>query len=219
MHSLKPLCATSSLALLLFAVSASAQQSAMQQQAPSQPQPAQTNTMPSAPANATNSDPANIGASPATPQVPNYADQSFVEDTLKSNGVQIQASQLAQQKASSGDVKEFSQRMLQIHNQLNTQLAPFAKMLQVNTDQKPSKKDRQELAKLDQLSGSDFDTAYMQVMATQQQRTLKKFKSEENASNPNIQKLTKADGPVLDQNYQILQKIAQTHNIPLDTRD
>jgi putative membrane protein len=154
-----------------------------------------------------------------TNSTPSYADQSFIQDALKSNQIQIQASQLAQQKASSGDVKEFSDRMLQIHNQLNTQLAPFAKMLQVNTDPKPSKNDRQELAKLDQLSGSDFDTAYMQLMAREQQHTLKKFKSEESAPNPNIQKLAKADDPVLDQNFQILQKVAQSHNIPLDDKD
>ncbi|MGA7158220.1 MAG: DUF4142 domain-containing protein [Acidobacteriaceae bacterium] len=150
---------------------------------------------------------------------PNFADQSFVEDTLKSNQVQVQASQLAQQKASSGDVKEFSQRMIQIHTQLTTQLTPLAKHLQISPDQKPSKKEREELAKLDQLSGTDFDAAYMQIMAKEQQHTLKQFKRNESASSPYIQKVTKADDPVLNQDYQILQKIAQTHNIPLDAKD
>ena len=90
--------------------------------------------------------------------MPNYADQAFVEDTLKNNDAQVQMSQLAQQKASSGDVKEFSQRMIEIHTELNQQLAPLAKQLDVSQNQKPSKEQKKEIAQLEQLSGPDFDT-------------------------------------------------------------
>jgi putative membrane protein len=149
------------------------------------------------------------------PSTPNYADQSFVEDTLKGNDAQVQMSQLAQQKATSGDVKEFSQRMVQIHTQLNQQLVPLAKQLNVSESQKPSKQEKKEIAQLQQLSGPEFDTAYLQAMAKEQEHTLKQFKSEESAQNPMIQKVAKVDEPVLSQHYQILQKIAQTHNVTI----
>ncbi|HSY35313.1 MAG TPA: DUF4142 domain-containing protein [Acidobacteriaceae bacterium] len=196
--------------LLLAGATAFAQQGAMQQQAPSTPVP-QTPGQANAPvANADTGGP---------PTGPNYADQAFVEDTLKNNDAQVQMSQLAQQKASSGDVKTFSQRMIEIHTQLNQQLAPLAKQLDVNQNQKPSKEQKKELAQLEQLSGTDFDTAYIQAMARAQAHSLKRFKSEENAQNPMIQKATKMDEPVLTQHYQILQKIAQTHNVTLASND
>ncbi len=194
--------------LLLAGATAFAQQSAMQQQPPSAPTPQTPGT-----ANAPS-----LNADAAGPPMPNYADQAFVEDTLKNNEAQVQMSQLAQQKASSGDVKDFSQRMIQIHTELNQQLAPLAKQLDVSQNQKPSKEQKKEIAQLEQLSGPDFDNAYLQAMAKEQAHSLKQFKSEESATNPSIQKAAKVDEPVLDQHYQILQKIAQTHNVPLDEK-
>ena len=196
--------------LLLAAATAFAQQSATQQQQQSTSAP-QTPNQASAPS-------ANMDASGPS-ATPNFADQAFVEDTLKNNDTQVQLSQLAQQKASSGDVKDFSQKMIQIHTQLNQQLMPLAKLLDVNQNQKPSKQEKKEIAQLEQLSGPDFDSAYLQAMAREQAHSLKQFKSQENAQNPNIQKAAKMDEPILTQHYQILQKIAQTHNVTLASND
>jgi putative membrane protein len=195
--------------LLLAGATAFAQQGAMQQQAPSAPAP-QTPSQASAPT---------ANADAAGPPMPNYADQAFVENMLKNNDAQIQMSQLAQQKASSGDVKDFSQRMIEIHTQLNQQLAPLAKQLDVSQNQKPSKEQKKEIAQLEQLSGPDFDSAYLQAMAREQAHSLKQFKSGETATNPSIQKAAKVDEPVLDQHYQILQKIAQNHNVTLQASE
>ena len=148
-----------------------------------------------------------------------HADQTFVADILKNNDTQIQLSQLAQQRASSGDVKDFSQKMIDIHTQFNQQLAPLAKKLDVNQNQKPSKQQQKEIAALEQLSGSDFDTAYLQAMAREQSQSLKEFRSHKDSQNPNIQKTAQMDEPILAQHYQILQKIAESHNITLASND
>jgi putative membrane protein len=200
--------------LLLGGVAAAAQQpiqpGAQQQPLPAQqqPVPGQVNTA-SAPTNADS----------PIPSAPSPADQSFIEDTLKNNQTQVEMSQLAQQKASSGDVKEFSQRMVQIHTQLNQQLAPLAKRLDISQNQKPSKKEKKEIDQLEQLSGPSFDTAYVQAMAKEQEHSLKEFKGEESAQNPMIKQAAKIDEPVLTQHYQILQKIAETHNISLENKE
>lgn len=198
------------LATLLLAAGASAQQSSMQS-APAESSPGQP---PSALAK-TDSANANSAAGPATP---NYADQAFVADALKNNAAQVRMSELAQQKAAYSDVKEFSVRMIEIHTKLNEQLAPLAKQLDVDQNQKPSKEEKKELAQLEQLSGTDFDHAYLQAMAREQAHSVKQFKNAQSATNPYIQKAGNTDEPVLDQHYQVLQKIAQTHNIPLDEK-
>jgi putative membrane protein len=192
--------------LLLAGAAAFAQQPQQQQPAQQQPTPSQTNSSLASPDS-------------SAPSTPNFADVSFVEDTLKNNDAQVQMSQLAQQKASSGDVKEFSQRMIQIHTQLNQQLVPLAKQLDVSQNQKPSKQQKKEIAQLEQLSGPEFDTAYLQAMAKEQEHSLKQFKGEESAQNPMIQKAAKMDEPVLTQHYQILQKIAQSHNVTIASAD
>lgn len=143
-----------------------------------------------------------------------YADQSFVRKTMEDNVAQEQMGQLAAQKSQSDDVKEFGQKMAQIHEQLTNQLMPVAKKLGVDEPKKPSKKDREEIEKMQSLSGPDFDAAFIKAMLKDQQDDLKGFETEANgAQDPNVQQLAKMDQPVLNQHLQILQKIAQAHNV------
>jgi putative membrane protein len=143
-----------------------------------------------------------------------YGDQSFIHKTMEDDVAQEQMGQLAAQKSQSDDVKQFGQKMAQIHEQLTNQLMPVAKKLGVDEPKQPSKKDRQEIEKMQSLSGPDFDAAFIKAMLKDQQDDLKGFQSEaQGAQDPNIQQLAKMDEPVLNQHLQILQKIAQAHNV------
>ena len=182
------------------------------QQPPSgqQPMPGQTgapgvtgNGMPDAAANAQ----------------PDYGDQAFVHDTMEGDEAQVQMSQLAVQKSSSPDVKQFGQKMVQIHTQLNQQLDPVARQMGVNEPKEPSKKAKKEVERLQALSGPDFDTAYIQAMARQQQHDLKGFKNEaQSAHNPSIQQAARMDEPILAEHYQVLEQLAKVHNVTLESK-
>ena len=53
-------------------------------------------------------------------------------------------------------------------------------------------------------------------MAKQQQKSLRAFKDEESdAQSPGLQQAAKADEPVLSQHYEVLQKLAQAHNVTI----
>ncbi len=199
-------------ALLLAGAPALAQQGAgvgMQQQAPQTTQ----QTMPGQPGAP------GVTTAPGTPTDQTssraYADQAFVSDIFKNNQAQVQLSELAQQKSSSPDVKQFSQQMVKVHTQLTTQLEPLAKQLDVSMPKKPSRKEKHEMEKLQALSAQDFDAAYLQAMAKEQEHSLKQFKSEEAAQNPVLQKIAKVDMPVLTQHFQILEKLAQKYNVTI----
>jgi len=210
MTATKSRIAISFLAALLIAAATSAQQPGMQQSSPAPSDPGQPKSA-LAKLDSANSSP--------SPNGPNSADQAYVEDTLKNNDAQVQMSQIAQKKASYADVQEFSVRMIEVHTKLNEQLAPLAKQLDVSQNQKPSKEQKKEIAQLEQLSGTDFDHAYLQAMAREQVLSLKMLKNWESSSNPNFQKAAKIDEPVLTQHYQVLQQIAQTHNVALDEKE
>lgn len=127
--------------------------------------------------------------------------------------------QLAAQKLSSDDVKQFGQKMAQIHEQLSDQLKPVAKKLGVSEPRGPSRKDKQEIAKMQALSGADFDAAFIQAMMKEQQSDLKDFNDEaKTAQDPAVQQLAKMDAPVLTQHLQLLEKLAQAHNVTLESK-
>lgn len=142
-----------------------------------------------------------------------FADQSFLRRTLEDSVAQEKMGQLASQKSQSEDVKELGQKMAQIRQQLTTQIMPLAKKLGVSQPQEPSKKDREEIQKMQALSGPDFDAAFLRAMLRDQKTDLKDFQDEERSQDPNIQRLAKMDEPVLTDHLQILEHIAQSHNV------
>lgn len=148
-----------------------------------------------------------------------FADQSFVHKTLEDNVAQEQMGQLAAQKSQSDDVKQFGQKMADIHEQLTNQMVPVAKKLGVDQPKQPSKKDRQEIEKMQALSGQDFDAAFIKAMLKDQRDDLKGFQDEaQGAQDPNVQQLAKMDEPVLNQHLQVLEKIAQAHSVSMESK-
>jgi putative membrane protein len=150
--------------------------------------------------------------------MPSFADQAFLRKTLEDDDAEVQMGQLASQKSSSADVKQFGEKMAQIHEQLINQIKPIAKKLDVDLPKGLSKKDKQEIAKMQALSGPDFDTAFIRAMLKDQQSDLKEFRDEaKGAQNPGLQRLAKMDAPVLSQHLQILERLAQAHNVPAES--
>jgi putative membrane protein len=150
---------------------------------------------------------------PNTADPQTFADQAFLRKTLEDNVGQEQMGQLAQQKSQSEDVKQFGEKMTQIHQQLTHQITPLAQKLGVSQPKEPSKKDREEIQKMQSLSGTEFDSAFVRAMLRLQKSDLKEFKNEEGSSNPGVQQVAKLDDPILAEHLKILEKIAQSHNV------
>jgi putative membrane protein len=161
-----------------------------------------------------------MSPSPGMPGTANneqaYSDAVFVQDAMQNSEAQVAMSQLAVTKSPSTDVQQFGQKMVQIHTALGNQLKPAAKQLGVDEPKGPSKKEKQEIAKLEGLSGPDFDTAYLTALAKEQQKNLRAFKDEEtSAQSPGLQQAAKQDEPILTEHYQVLEKLAQAHNVTI----
>lgn len=142
-------------------------------------------------------------------------DRSFLSDTMRRDQTEIAMSQLAQQKSPSNDVKQYAQNMVQMSTQLSAQLKPVADQLNLS-EPKQSKQDKQALAKLQTLSGPEFDTAYLQGMAKEQQQGLKEFQQEEDGTQSSILKNTAhGDQTTLKTDFEVLQKLAAAHNVSI----
>ena len=141
-------------------------------------------------------------------------DQAFVRKALEGGTAEVQLGQLAQQKSQSDDVKQFGQKMVADHTQLGDAMKPVAQQLGVKPPTEPSKKDRQLIARLETLSGPQFDEAYIQAMLKDHQQDLKEFQNEaQSAQNPNVKRVAQVGAGVISQHLQMIQQIAQSHNV------
>ena len=147
------------------------------------------------------------------------ADQAFVASMFESDASEEHLGQLAQQKSESPDVKQLGQKMMENRAKLDEQLKPIAQKLDVTQPKKPSKKEKELMAKLEALSGSQFDEEYIKAVAKDNQQDVKDLQSEaQSASDPALQQAAKQDAPVLAEHQQAVEKIAQTHNVAMDEK-
>ncbi len=88
---------------------------------------------------------------------PSPGDQDFVRSVLESDATEMQLAQMAQDKSQSDDVKQFGQKMMENRKRLDDQMKQIAGRLQVSEPKGASKKDKELIAKLETLSGPQFD--------------------------------------------------------------
>jgi putative membrane protein len=147
---------------------------------------------------------------------PNQAmeDKIFVQHALEGGMAEVQLGQLAAQKASSPDVKQFGQQMVADHTKLGDAMSQVAQQVGVKPPTDLSKKDKQLKAKLEGLSGPQFDAAYIQAMVKDHKKDDSSFKIEAQQSQiPAVKQLAQQGEPIIASHLQMIQQIAQAHNL------
>ncbi len=194
-------------------------------QAPGSPQ--QQPTMPSQQTQpSTNPGAGNPGTGPGSypgtaPTSQDFSERAFVSKALEGGEAEVQFGQLAQQKSQSNDVKQFAQKMVSDHTQMADKwFKPVAKQLGVSEPKGPSKKDKKEIAKLQGLSGDDFDREYITMMVKDHQQDLKDFKDEAQvAQDPNVKQVAQQGSNIISQHLQLIEQVAKNHNVPVDSKE
>lgn len=97
-------------------------------------------------------------------------DKKFVEDMLADNNAEIHIAKLAQDQATSPDVKRFAQMMIQDHTKANDQLKQIAATYGIQPDpDKMNDKQHDLMNRLSKLRGADFDREYIKAMVDDHQ--------------------------------------------------
>ena len=115
-------------------------------------------------------------------------------------------------------MKQFAQKMVSDHAQMGDKwFKPLAKQMDVSVPKGPSKKDKKLMEKLQTLSGQQFDTEYIQAMLKDHREDLKDFQNEAQAAqNPALKQVAEQGQKVIEQHLQLIQQIAQAHNVPVN---
>jgi putative membrane protein len=159
------------------------------------------------------------GTDPGTaPTAQNFGDQSFVAKALSGGDAEVQLGQLAEQKSQSDDVKQFAQKMVSDHTQMGEKwFKPVAKQLGVPEPKGPEKKDKKLIAKLETLSGPQFDTEYIQAMVKDHKEDLKNFTAEAQAAqDPNVKQVAQQGANIIQQHLQLIEQVAKNHNVDVN---
>jgi predicted outer membrane protein len=99
-------------------------------------------------------------------------DQRYFDDLAKANLAEIQSGKVAQTKASSAEVKQFAQHMVDDHGKKFEEQRSMAKAKNVALPAAPDDKHKDAMKKMERLSGAEFDRAYMGQMVKDHETTL-----------------------------------------------
>jgi putative membrane protein len=105
-------------------------------------------------------------------------DQSFEKDAALGGMEEVELGNLAKQKASNSDVKQFGDRMVTDHSKANDQLKQVAKEKNIPLPTSLDAKHQAVVDRLSKLSGDSFDKAYMREMLTDHKKDVAAFRRE-----------------------------------------
>lgn len=151
---------------------------------------------------------------PASP-----VDSLFVKKALQGGIAEVQLGQLTLQKSNNDQVKQFAQKMIDDHTRLGDQMKPVAQQVGVAVPTEPSKKDKQTMAKLQALSGSAYDQAYIKDMVKDHKQDLSDFQMEaSNGQDPAVKDAATQGSRVISEHLQMAQQLAKDQNVNMASK-
>jgi putative membrane protein len=106
------------------------------------------------------------------------ADTTFMKTAAMDGMAEVEHGKLAAQNASSSDVKQFAQRMVDDHGKANTELKSLAAQKNVTLPTALDAKHKSMQDKLSKLNGAAFDSAYLAHMVSAHKEAVALFERE-----------------------------------------
>lgn len=105
-------------------------------------------------------------------------DADFAVTAAEGGLMEVQLGQLAQSNASSPQVKEFAQRMVEDHGKANDELRALAQQKNITLPTSLSEKHQKKFNELNDKKAEDFDKAYIDFMVDDHQEDIDAFQKE-----------------------------------------
>ena len=159
------------------------------------------------------------GGDPSVIAQTTFSDQSFVRQVLSHGAIQVQLGRLAQQKSQSEDVKQYGRQVIEVRTRVDERLKFLGDRLGLTNFTGPSKRGQALVAKLETLTGTQFDEEYIKANLMEYRRALHRFKMEARLSeDTNLQKAAEEGAESIEQGLGTIEMIAQAHKVTLEER-
>jgi len=133
-------------------------------------------------------------------------DKAFVEKAAIGGMAEVQMGQLAKQKGASDQVKQFGSRMVDDHSKANDELKQVASSKGITLPSDLDAKHKNKMAKLEKLSGAQFDRAYMDDMVADHKEDVAEFqKQAKSGQDPDVKGFASKTLPTLQEHLNMAQ--------------
>jgi putative membrane protein len=138
------------------------------------------------------------------------SDRQFMNKAAMSSMMEVQLADIAQEKAASSEVKEYAAKLKQDHQKANEQLKEIAEQRSVSLPTDMGKH-QQQMQRLNNLSGEEFDRAYLKMQVDHHKKDIKEFQRQSNRGmDSNLKSFATAQLPVLQQHLEQAQQLSKS---------
>jgi putative membrane protein len=111
------------------------------------------------------------------------SDKQFIQEAADESLAEVELGKLAVRRATSPQVKDFGRRMAADHSSSNDQIEKLAARKGVSLSQSLGKDNKVVRDRLEKLSGSQFDSAYMAEMLKDHKKDLETYSQQSRTAN------------------------------------
>lgn len=135
-------------------------------------------------------------------------DSKFAVEAASGGMMEVQLGELAQQKASSQQVKDFGAMMVRDHSKANDELKAIALNKNITLPPAPGEDHMDHIKKLSEKSGKEFDKDYMRMMVKDHEDDINKFeKCSKDAKDADLKAFAEKTLPTLREHHNAAKKI------------
>jgi putative membrane protein len=132
------------------------------------------------------------------------SDTAFAKEAAIGGMAEVEFGNLAKEKASNSDVKQFADRMVTDHSKGNDELKQWAQQKKVTLPTELDAKHKATKDRLSKLSGDAFDKAYMRDMVSDHVKDVSAFKREStSAKDPELKAWAAKTLPTLEEHLKL----------------
>ncbi len=136
-------------------------------------------------------------------------DSVFIGEVNASNDVEIRLARLAQNKASADVVKRFAQKMLTDHSLLQREWADVSARSGTKISAPSNPRMQGQISRLERLSGTEFDRAYMTAMVENHRESVNAFDTRGRTTQSfEVRNLVARSLPYLQEHLTLAQQVA-----------
>jgi putative membrane protein len=133
-------------------------------------------------------------------------DHTCIMKAAQGGMAEVELGKLAADKASSDQVKQFGQKMVDDHGKANDELKTLAQNKNITLPADLDAKDKALKSRLEKLSGASFDRAYMQAMLKDHRADVSDFRKEANSGlDPDVKAFASKTLPTLESHLKLAQ--------------
>lgn len=143
--------------------------------------------------------------------VPRLDDKKFLKEATLNGMAEIELGKLAEEKASSADLKHFAQRMIEEYGAGDRALARIAVDELVVLPKTIDSKRKSRIDRLAKLDGAKFDRAYIEDETRERKQDLKEYtKASQGGNDPDLKNFATSTLPSLEDHLNALKILARS---------